>query len=289
MARRSNDYQLKRNISIRLQLIIEERFGSLYAFSQAMAAQGKKALASTLRGWLPPQRRWKAKPNGAGVRRIDWQSVRIPDGSSLIEFCQLLSLRSDYILLGEGEPSRSQTRVTQQLEQDVAAHVAEALRASGLEYWPTSEIDGARALSDIVGAAKEEATIWSRMAEAAPARLAAQSGMLLDEIGRIARRLRDTEAARTQIVVLSQYVALFEAFVESNPPSIRSSKTKYLGVPRFDEDGPPLPTERMDARMRAALERLDTEVASPTVVEGLAGHASKRSEAKRPSVRKKPR
>jgi hypothetical protein len=173
MSRRSHDFRLTKQISIRLQRIIEERFGSLYAFAETLRARGRNALASTVRGWLPPQRAWKSKPNGAGVKPVDGKAVRIPDGTTLIEFCDLLSVRADYILFGEGTPSRDQPRTTTQLADDVAAHIAEALLAHGYKHWSASNVDGTSVLTEAVRLAKEEATGRNGVLEASAARIAA--------------------------------------------------------------------------------------------------------------------
>jgi hypothetical protein len=254
MARRTHDYRLKRAISIRLQLIIEERFESLYGFSQAMEAQGKTALASTVRGWLPPQKLWKAKPNGRAVRRVDWESVKVPDGATLIEFCEILCVRTDYILLGDGVASRSQTRAHSALELDVAAHVAESLGARGFLRWSSREVDGAAILTAIAEAAMKEADFYSRMIETAPARIAARGGMLLDLIGEIAQFLPDEPKAIEPFLTLTNTAALLEASFQSDF-DFSKLETRYLSFPQFDPDDLPLPDEAISERINEAIQR----------------------------------
>jgi hypothetical protein len=259
MPRRSHDYQLKRQISTRLQRIIEERYESLYAFTQVMKSQGRGALASTVRGWLPPQRAWKLKPDGAGVRRIDWKAVRIPDGSTLIEFCNLLSVRADFILLGDGDASRTQSRSSAALESDVAAHIADALQADGFKYWQPQQVYGGRVLAEAIKAAKDEASNWKRVVETAPARLAASSGLLLDEIGRLGPHMTQSEDARMQFLMASQVGAMIEHYIDSDPRSLLDTKTRYLAAPKLDADGLPYPAKAIEQRMLAAAERVDDQ------------------------------
>lgn len=254
MARRTHDLQLKKAISIRLQRIIEERYESLYAFSQAMEAQGKHALSSTVRGWLPPQRLWKLKPDGRAVRRVDWEAVKIPDGATLIEFCEILSVRADYILLGDGVPSRLQTRAHSELARDVAAHVSESLKARGFRRWSSTEVDGAAILTAIAEAALKEAEYYSRMIETAPARIVARGGMLLDLIGELAQFLPDEPKAVEPFLVLTHTAALLEASFESDF-DFSKLETRYLSFPQFDPNDLPLPDEAMNERIRAAIDR----------------------------------
>ncbi len=257
MARRTHDYRLKRDISIRLQLIIEERFGTLYGFLQAMETQGKSALASTVRGWLPPQKLWKLKPNGRAVRRVDWEAVKAPDGSTLIEFCDVLSIRTDYVLLGEGTASRTQSREQRQLAEDVAAHISEALKADGYPHWSASDVDGARALADVVEAAKQEAAFYERLIESAPARIVARNGLLLDLIGQIAKYLPENPEAFAQFLMLTNTGALLEASYSSEEAFAEQPKTRYLSFPDVAPDQ--LPVSAMNARISAALDRTESD------------------------------
>jgi hypothetical protein len=258
MARRTHDYRLKRAISTRLQLIIEERFDSLYGFSQAMEGQGKTALASTVRGWLPPQKLWKAKPNGRAVRRVDWEAVKVPDCSTLIEFCDLLSVRTDYILLGEGVASRSQTRELELLEADIAAHLAEALQAQGFSHWSAAKVDGAAVLAASVEDARKEAAFYNRLVETAPGRIAARSGLLLDVVGQLARHLPETPEVIAKFLMLSHTSALLEASVGSDF-DFKELRTRYLTFPDFNPDDLVLPRDAMDAQMSAALQRTEQD------------------------------
>jgi len=255
MARRTHDYKLRRSISIRLQLIIEERFTTLNGFLQAMAAQNKSALASTVRGWLPPQRLWKSKRNGSAIRRVDWLAVKVPDCSTLIEFCDTLSIRTDHVLLGDGVASRRQSREKPKLEQDISAHLAEALKADGFGYWSASDVNGASVLKDAAAAAKQEAVYYSRMIQTAPAQLVGRNGLLLDLIGKVGTYLPETPEALSHFLMLSDTGALLEAFFDSDPDFDEQLKTRYLTFP--DVTPGALPVAAMDARMSAALERAE--------------------------------
>lgn len=258
MARRSHDYRLRRTISIRLQLIIEERFGTLNGFLKAMEAQGKTALASTVRGWLPPQRLWKLKPNGRAVRRIDWEAVKIPDCSTLIEFCDVLSVRADFILLGEGVASRSQTRETKELAQDIAAHLAERLRTEGFAHWSAADVDGNAVLAEAVTATKKEAAFYSRLIETTPGRIIGRGGLLLDLIGELAAYLPETPEALAYLITLTNTGALLEASFESDF-DFSKLQTRYLSFPDINSNELPLPNEAITERIFAALERREVD------------------------------
>jgi hypothetical protein len=111
----------------------------------------------------------------------------VPDCTSLIELCDLLSIRTDYVLLGDGVASRSQSREQANLEQDISAHLSESLTSEGFGHWPASDVNGRSILSDAVAAAKHEPAYYSRLLEMAPARIVAHHGLLLDLIGQVAR------------------------------------------------------------------------------------------------------
>jgi hypothetical protein len=255
MARRTHDYRLKRDISTRLQQIIDERFESLYGFSQAMEAQKKAALASTVRGWLPPQKLWKAKPNGKAVRRVDWEAVKIPDCSTLIEFCDALSVRADYILLGDGTPSRGQSRAKPELEQDIASHLVEALKADGYEQWSASDVDGAGVLRDAVASAKAEARTHQQKMERLPGRMVAQLGGALDQVWEMSRHLPKTPEATQQLRTLVTTVALLESSLEPDVDD-SSSSTRYLASPKFSVYDLTLPEGVIDDRITLSVERV---------------------------------
>lgn len=135
MARRKHSLASRKAIAIRLQRFVDHHFDSFYAFRKQLNDGGHAALASTVRGWLPPQERWKAKPDGGAVRKVDWDAVVAPDVTPLGEFCDLFKLRADYILFGEGPPFRRQSRDDTDLEHDIA--VAVLRRVSGLRGQPT--------------------------------------------------------------------------------------------------------------------------------------------------------
>jgi hypothetical protein len=115
--------QTKQAVSSRIQEIVDDSCGTFYRFRKLLEKQGRNYLASTVRGWLPPQRRWKEKPKGAAVRPADWDSVKLPDSGTLIEFCDVTSASPNYILLGEGAPLRGQSRDALTLEEDFSAAV----------------------------------------------------------------------------------------------------------------------------------------------------------------------
>ena len=254
MARRTHDYRVKRDISTRLQQIIDERFESLYGFSQAMKAQKKAALASTVRGWLPPQGLWKAKPDGKAVRRVDWEAVKIPDCSTLIEFCDALSVRADYILLGDGTPSRGQSRTKLELEQDIAFHLVEALKAAGYEQWSASDVDSARVLRDAVVSVKEEALIYQQETERRPSRMIAQLGGALDEVWEMSRHVRQTPEATLQLKTLANAVAILESAFDPDVDD-SASAARYLATPKFSHHDFMLPEGAIDDRLTLSLER----------------------------------
>lgn len=272
MARRTQDYRLKRDISIRLQRIIEDRFESLYGFSQAMEAQKKAALASTVRGWLPPQKLWKAKPNGKAVRRVDWEAVKIPDCSTLKEFCDALSVRADFVLLGDGCPSRGQSRTRLELEQDVAFHLVEALRADGYEQWSASDVDGAGVLRDAVASAKAEARIHRQKMERLPGRMVAQLGGALDQVWEMSRHLPKTPEATQQLRTLATTVALLESSFDSDVDG-SSSTTRYLGSPKFSVHDLTLPEGVIDDRITLSIDRfMDSRTLNPDQAEMKRAH-----------------
>lgn len=272
MARRTHDYRLKRDISIRLQRIIEERFKSLYGFSQSMEAQKKAALASTVRGWLPPQKLWKAKPNGKAVRRVDWEAVKIPDCSTLIEFCDALSVRADYVLLGDGTASRGQSRTKPELEKDIASHLVEALKADGYEQWSASDVDGAGVLRDAVASAKAEARTHQQKMERLPGRMVAQLGGALDQVWEMSRHLPKTPDATQQLQTLVTTVALLESSLDPDVDD-SSSTIRYLASPKFSVYDLTLPEGVIDDRITLSVERVTAwGTLSPDQVETKQAH-----------------
>jgi hypothetical protein len=249
---------------VRIQRIIDERYESYYAFSQALAARGRQALSSTIRGWLPPQNRWRQKPNGQAVRKIDWEAVRIPDGASLMEFCELLSVRADYILFGEGSPSRGQSRDRSSLQQDLAVFVAESLKAEGISRWTSADIDASGILSDVVASTRQEASEWMAMIGHTPARVLAQSGALVDEIEEVGRFLANVPEALASYLVLVQMGLTFEASVESASAFPEGLNTRYLAVPKLSEQEMVLNPKLIEDRMKQRAERqLHQDLESP--------------------------
>jgi hypothetical protein len=123
MSRRPRDPKQKQGIAIRLQRLIEEKCGTYYAFRRELEERDRKELASTVRGWLPPQKRWKEKPDGRAMRPVDWKMVKLPDVATLIELCDLLQVRADYLLFGHGSPYRGQSRDDATLEKDLEARI----------------------------------------------------------------------------------------------------------------------------------------------------------------------
>ncbi len=123
MSRRPRDHEQTQRIAIRLQRLIEEKFGTYYAFRRQLEERDRKELASTVRGWLPPQKRWKAKPHGSAMRSVDWKVIKLPDVARLIELCDLLDVRADYLLFGQGSPYRGQSRDEATLERDLEARI----------------------------------------------------------------------------------------------------------------------------------------------------------------------
>lgn len=258
MARRKQDYRLKRTISIRLQRIIEERYGNFYDFVMAMRAQGRTALASTVRGWLPPQKAWRAKPDGGAVRRTDWEAVKIPDSSGLVEFCEVLSVRADYILLGDGVASRSQSRTHQELKQDIAAYLAEALTAGGFTKWSASDVDAESVLGEAVAACRQEATLYQQKMAMLPGRQIAHLGGTLDQVWELGRYLPETPEAMAQLFTLATATALLETSIAPESGS-SDSPTRYLRAPKFSVHDIALPKGAIDERISLSLQRFATE------------------------------
>ncbi len=123
MSRRMRDPKQTQEIAIRLQHLIENKWGTYYAFRRDLEERGRKELASTVRGWLPPQNRWKEKPDGQAMRSVDWQMVKMPDLARLMELCDLLDVRADYLLFGTGSPYRTQFRDDVTMEKDLEARI----------------------------------------------------------------------------------------------------------------------------------------------------------------------
>jgi|SRR5687767_6878075 len=118
---------LKRAIAERLQRAVVERFETFDAFHKWATAAGQQSLADTVHNWLPPQKRWREKANGAAVRAVDWASCSTPDQPNLVGFCELLGVSADYVLLGRGVPSYGTTRTTENLEAEFRATAVERL------------------------------------------------------------------------------------------------------------------------------------------------------------------
>jgi hypothetical protein len=128
MARRAHDVGLKQEVATRLQGVIDEGFGSLYAFREELKKRRLGAHEGTVRGWLPPQERWKAKPDGKAVRRADWEAIALPDIEVLVKLCRTFGWSADYLLLGEGAPYLAQSRDRKSLEEDLAVAVGREVR-----------------------------------------------------------------------------------------------------------------------------------------------------------------
>ena len=153
MGQRSANTKVKRQVAKRFQAIINDRFGTLYQFRKWLEANGAEALAKTVPRWLPPQE--KGAP---------WGDVKIPQGATLMEFCELTGACADYILFGLGAPYRGQDRGAKQLEDDIAVRVARELKEKIAHEVPahvanaiTVElIDGAKVLGLAVDIAAED-------------------------------------------------------------------------------------------------------------------------------------
>jgi hypothetical protein len=145
---------------MRLQRIIDERFGNFNRFDKAMRAARHSELASTAHGWLPPQDRWRAQPDGSAVRRIDWVAVRSPDPALLIEFCDVLKVRADFVLFGEGAPYRGQLRTNQALEEDLATRILRELPSGISDFAEYGVVNGRRLIEDSVEATVREIRAW---------------------------------------------------------------------------------------------------------------------------------
>lgn len=117
--RRAVPLQLKKAIAGRLQRVIDERFGSFDAFYKWAVAANHQSLADTVHNWLPPQRRWREKPEGAAVQQVDWKSCSTPDYPNLVAFCDLLGVSADFVLMGRGTPGAGATRDRRSLESDL--------------------------------------------------------------------------------------------------------------------------------------------------------------------------
>lgn len=164
MGRRAVGRGIKKAIASRIQGLLDERFDSFYAFKKWVGDAKHPALASTVKNWLPPQTRWRAKPEGAGVRGVDWDEITLPDPATLIEFCDLLDVRADYILFGDGTPGRQQTRPRAELGAELAVYVASEVRQRIASEVPeriagtiaAENIDSAAILRDAVDTTAED-------------------------------------------------------------------------------------------------------------------------------------
>lgn len=123
MGQRTASQKTKKAVSMRLQAIIDERFGNLYQFKKWLRASNAGGLAMTVQRWLPPQAKWRRKPNGEAVSKADWDAIKLPQCATLMEFCDLIGVSADYLLFGLGTPYRSESRTKAELEEDVAVHL----------------------------------------------------------------------------------------------------------------------------------------------------------------------
>jgi len=129
MAARRRDLRLVKQVSTRIQRYIDDEWGTFYRFEKQLKKLRKGALASTVRGWLPPQVSWKAKDVSAG----EWAQVRFPDTATLMELCDLFQIRMDYFLFGLEPVFRGQGREPNKLEEDLEAFIWRQVESSAPE------------------------------------------------------------------------------------------------------------------------------------------------------------
>jgi hypothetical protein len=104
------------------------------------------------------------------MRREDWEDVKLPDLATLIELCDLLEIRADYLLFGDGSPYRGQFRDEATLASDLETHVTRELGAEAERLGLVAHtVDGADILHSLTESARNNIpgrtswTITSRM------------------------------------------------------------------------------------------------------------------------------
>lgn len=132
----------RRRIAERLQRIVDTRYGVFHRFQAELRQNGLESLASTIRGWLPPQDKWKKDPKrGSKVLRRDWACIRAPDVSTLLQFCEATGARSDYLLFGSGPPFRDQAAEVVSLGAELRAEAGRRLSAKAKRLLRIYRID----------------------------------------------------------------------------------------------------------------------------------------------------
>lgn len=125
----------REQIAGRIQEIIEDCKGTITAFQKWLRQRGEKALAETVRGWIPPASKWSwDRENKAWASQLskrqsaaDWEAVKLPGPHPLIRFCNLLNARADHILFGIGTAYRGGTRPPQEIAVELAAEIRRRL------------------------------------------------------------------------------------------------------------------------------------------------------------------
>jgi hypothetical protein len=191
--------------------LLDERFPTFYAVEAWLEAKKAASLAVTLRGWLPPQLRWRKYPVGSNVRKIDWEGIRIPDTLRLAELCELLEVNPRYVVSGMGSPYVSQARETASLASDIAAAVMResAVRVTDLAIGDVEGVPPVNSQAVIAFAAesvKSEFKIWS------------------DWKSQI-RRVHGSEVSRIRHAIVSNHIAVAEG---SRPMIVWGEFASYL-------------------------------------------------------------
>jgi hypothetical protein len=143
------------------------------AFYKNLKSENRSALASAIRGWLPPPRKWdwnresqewtpKLDSRGRAPTRsqqaTDWEAVRAPRADLIRSFCEYTSASADCILFGEGNPIRGQSQTKAKLADELAVHISRrvAVRAraklwggphANAAFYP---VDGEELIDDLV-------------------------------------------------------------------------------------------------------------------------------------------
>lgn len=237
MPRRSFSPKALKPMSIRLQRAIDGQYGSLYQLQQQLRADGKAPLASTVRGWLPPQDRWAMDPEtGSKVRALDWQGLRAPDLVTLAEFCEYTQLRVDYVLFGDGPAFRHETAEVRALE---AALVDEALKRLPERSQILAKVqkpDGGRLIDLAAGMLAEEALATEQF-----------NNGLRSEVRRAAQSLLGTfmlaekeGSGVSPVVVASRFadeVLSLLMWVDKNLPEAKATSQGLVLIPWREVDG----------------------------------------------------
>jgi hypothetical protein len=142
---RARQVARKRQVAGRIQQIINDTGLSPTAFYRTLAKSEKPRLKSVIRGWLPPpskwswdaeKQKWIPKPHDKGriasreSQDADWDAVKSPRSDLLLEFCQHRGNASaDFVLFGEGNAYRGETRPKADLATDLEAYVSRTVAA----------------------------------------------------------------------------------------------------------------------------------------------------------------